>query len=96
MCVARILWDDEPVIATRWNGDDDRPLGNPTSSGQPTWFVVDGYVAGQVEQAARAAAENSPTGLAAGYRQMAADKQRESETEEWIEGLIYDAGDDKR
>jgi len=55
MSVARILWDGEPVIATRWNGSAEQPLGNPMSRRQPTWFVVDGYAAPKVEEAARAA-----------------------------------------
>src|SRR5437016_11906694 len=90
MSVARIIWDDEERIATRWNGDDERPLGNPCSHGQATWFVVDDYVAQGVEQAARAAAQESPYGLAAEYREMAQDVDREGEAEEWIEGLIGD------
>jgi antitoxin VapB len=27
-------------LAARWNGDDDRPKGNPVSLGMPTWFVL--------------------------------------------------------
>lgn len=33
-------WDNKPVLAMRWNGDDENPLGNPQSRGLPTWFVV--------------------------------------------------------
>lgn len=33
-------WDGDPVLAMRWNGTDDKPLGNPQSRGLPTWFVV--------------------------------------------------------
>lgn len=33
-------WDNEPVLAMRWNGNDENPLGNPQSRGLPTWFVV--------------------------------------------------------
>lgn len=91
MSVARILWDKKEVIATRWNGDAERPLGNPVSRRQPTWFVVDGYVAEGVEQAARLAAEKSPNSLTARYREMAEDAERETEAQEWIEGLISDA-----
>ncbi|HZW96596.1 MAG TPA: hypothetical protein VFF64_26875 [Candidatus Eremiobacteraceae bacterium] len=93
MSVARILWDGEPVIATRWNGSAEQPLGNPMSRRQPTWFVVDGYAAPKVEEAARAAAEESPNSLIAQYREMASDSEREREAEEWIEGLIGDASD---
>jgi hypothetical protein len=96
MSVARLLWRDEQgegeevVIATRWNGNAEQPLGNPVSRGHATWFVVDGYAAPSVEQAARAAAEASPNGLVARYRAMAGDTEREREAEEWTEGLIGD------
>ncbi len=91
MSVARIIWDEEPVVAVRWNGNSTQPLGNPMSRRQPTWFVVDGYAAASVEQAARAAAEQSPNSLVARYREMANDSDREREAEEWSEGLIGDA-----
>ena len=94
MSVARILWKDEgvtnEVVATRWNGNAKQPLGNPVSHGHATWFVVDGYVAESVEQAARKAAQDSPTGLLSKYREMAEDEEREREAEEWSEGLIGD------
>lgn len=91
MSVARILWGKEEVIATRWNGNAHQPLGNPVSRGHATWFVVDGYAAKSVEQAAREAAERSPSSLVAKYREMAQDADREREAEEWSEGLIGDA-----
>ncbi len=95
MTVARILWDEEERIATRWNGSDEQPLGNPVSRGHATWFVVDGYAADSVEQAARAAAERSPNSLVARYREMANDSEREREAEAWSEGLIGDASAQK-
>ena len=91
MSVARVLWREKEVIATRWNGSDERPLGNPVSRGRATWFVVDDYAAESVEKAARAEAERSPTSLTARYREMASDQEREAEAEEWSEGLIDDA-----
>ena len=91
MSVARILWEEEEKIATRWNGSDDQPLGNPVSRGHATWFVVDDYAAAKVEEAARAAAEQSPNSLVAKYREMANDTDREREAEEWSEGLMGDA-----
>jgi len=91
MSVARILWENREVIATRWNGNAGQPLGNPVSRGHATWFVVDDYAASQVEEAARAAAEKSPNGLVSKYREMANDRGREREAEEWSEGLISDA-----
>jgi hypothetical protein len=60
---------------------------------QPTWFVVDGYAAPKVEEAARAAAEESPNSVISQYREMASDSEREREANEWIEGLIGDASD---
>jgi hypothetical protein len=90
MSVARILWDEEPVVAVRWNGNSEQPLGNPMSRRQPTWFVVGGYAAASVEQAAREAAERSPNSMVAKYREMANDSAREREAEEWSEGLIGD------
>jgi hypothetical protein len=33
-------WDGERCFAARWNGDDDRPKGNPVSHGMPTWFML--------------------------------------------------------
>lgn len=90
MAVARIIWDSEPVIAVRWNGNSRQPLGNPMSRRQPTWFVLDGYAAESVESAARAAAEKSPDSLVARYREMAKDAEREREAEEWTEGLAGD------
>jgi hypothetical protein len=33
-------WESEPVLAMRWNGDEENPLGNPQSRGLPTWFIV--------------------------------------------------------
>jgi hypothetical protein len=91
MSVARIVWEQAEVVATRWNGNSKQPLGNPVSRGHATWFVVDEYAADSVEKAARDAAENSPTSLIAQYREMASDVEREREAEEWTEGLIGDA-----
>lgn len=91
MSVARIIWDEEPRLAIRWNGDDAKPLGNPVARGQATWFIVDGFAATSVEQAAREAAEKSPNSLVSRYREMARDLAREREAEEWTEGLIGDA-----
>jgi hypothetical protein len=91
MSVARILWEEKEVVAARWNGDDRRPLGNPVSRGRATWFVIEDYAAAAIEAAARAAAEQSPNSLIAQYREMANDSRRETEAEEWSEGLIGDA-----
>jgi len=52
---------------------------------------MDSFAADSVERAAREAAEPSPNGLAAKYREMAYDAERERDAEEWSEGLIGDA-----
>ena len=91
MVVARILWGQREkveMIAARWNGNSNRPLGNPVSRGRATWFVVDDYFAESVEQAARTAAKHSPNSLVSKYREMAADSDRERDAEEWSEGLM--------
>lgn len=33
-------WENEPVLAMRWNGREDNPIGNPQSRGLPTWFIM--------------------------------------------------------
>jgi hypothetical protein len=33
-------WDGDRCLAARWNGDAERPKGNPVSHGMPTWFVL--------------------------------------------------------
>lgn len=38
--VAMGLWDEKQVLAMRWNGNDENPIGNPQSRGLPTWFIV--------------------------------------------------------
>jgi hypothetical protein len=33
-------WDGQRCLAVRWNGNDQRPNGNPISRGKPTWFIL--------------------------------------------------------
>jgi hypothetical protein len=33
-------WDSALVLAMRWNGTTENPIGNPQSRGLPTWFIV--------------------------------------------------------
>jgi hypothetical protein len=33
-------WEDKPVLALRWNGTRENPIGNPQSRGLPTWFIL--------------------------------------------------------
>jgi hypothetical protein len=34
------LWDRKGVLAVRWNGEGDNPIGNPQSRGLPIWFIL--------------------------------------------------------
>ena len=66
MSVARVLWKkegkEEAVIATRWNGSGERPLGNPSNlEVMPPGLWSTSNAADSVAQAARAAAERSPS-----------------------------------
>jgi len=38
--VALGKWDGSSCLAMRWNGHGRKPMGNPTSRGQPTWFIL--------------------------------------------------------
>ena len=38
--IALGCWDRNPVLALRWNGNGENPIGNPQSRGLPTWFIV--------------------------------------------------------
>jgi hypothetical protein len=33
-------WENKPMLAMRWNGTAENPIGNPQSRGLPTWFIV--------------------------------------------------------
>jgi len=88
MAVARILWEGQEKVAVRWNGDDAHPLGHPVVRRQPTWVVLDEYVARAVEERARECEAASPTSIASGYRAMALDEEREREAAEWSEAAF--------
>lgn len=38
--VAIGTWCGAPRLAIRWSCVPDRPLGHPSSSGHPTWFII--------------------------------------------------------
>lgn len=47
------LWDEAPVVAIRWNGDDlSGSSGTPQSTGWPTWFVLPAELQSVVRDAA--------------------------------------------
>lgn len=91
--VAELEWDGKPSIGIRWNGwnggnNERQPLGNPQSRGHPTWFHVPEEFADAVLARARELAPETP--LEAGYREMAADTEREQEAMEWVNALMGD------
>ena len=89
--VAQITWGDKPAVGIRWNGDSNSQKGAPQARGNPAWFVVPDELQEAVLKAASEAAGSRHAALSEGYRLMAADREREREAEEWIEGLIGDA-----
>lgn len=40
--LAEMIWDGDPRVGCRWNGDinDPEDKGNPRSHGQGTWFIL--------------------------------------------------------
>jgi hypothetical protein len=88
--VAQLDWDGEPGVGIRWNGNSEQqPLGNPQSRGNPVWFLVPpGFEELVLERARELAPESD---LDAGYRDMAADTEREREAADWSDALIGDA-----
>jgi hypothetical protein len=89
--VATFLWDNKPRVGIRWNGELGQGVGTPQSRGVPTWFVLPEELAEPVLDCVRKIAHGGEAGLIAAYREMASDRQREAEAEEWSEGLIGDA-----
>jgi len=90
--VARLTWDNLPnKVGIRWNGDRISTKGLPQARGNPTWFVVPDELADAVLNAARQWERLQQDDLLESYRQMAADKEREAEADDWTEGLIGDA-----
>jgi hypothetical protein len=89
--VARLNWDNNSaVVGIRWNGDRESTKGLPQARGNPTWFVVPDELRGAVLKAAEELSRTKQHDLAEGYRLMAADRERETEAEEWTEALIGD------
>ena len=48
-------WDDDDVVAARWNGDDTAgsALGNPQSRGLATWLILPDWMAAPALHALR-------------------------------------------
>ncbi|MGB6724408.1 MAG: hypothetical protein WBE74_00810 [Terracidiphilus sp.] len=89
--VARLQWDDETKVGIRWNGDAVSSKGLPQARGNPAWFVLPDELGSAVLAKAQAIRRQNQAELTEAYQRMAADRERESEAEEWTEGLIGDA-----
>jgi len=91
--VVSLRWDGKERIGIRWNGSDldAGGKGNPQSRGHPTWFVVPEELQNAVREKAEEIARNGSHRVVKGYREMARDREREAEAEDWMEGLIGDA-----
>ena len=55
--VAEGYWDNEPCVAIRWNGKDDKRLGFPISGSTAVWFIVPEEMEDDVRKAAERAAK---------------------------------------
>jgi len=89
--IAKLKWDGADAIGIRWNGELDQPgSGTPQSRGNATWFIVPPEIVDTVVSAAKALKQQENDVLLAGYREMAADEEREAEASEWSEAMIGD------
>ena len=91
--VAKLKWKERDSVAIRWNGDEESAVGLPQSRGNATWFIVPEELSEEVLRAAQELRKGKQQELMAGYRAMAADREREQEAEEWSEALIGDSSE---
>jgi hypothetical protein len=90
--MARLNYGGEERIGVRWNGEEgDSKKGVPLAYAHPVWFILPRELADAVETKIDELRGAREAELLEGYRQMAADRERESEAEEWTEELIGDA-----
>ncbi len=92
--IVKLIWDGKERVGIRWNGErEGSGVGNPQSRGKATWFVVPGPLQEELVKKARDLANGTDKNLIAGYREMAEDREREQEAEEWCEGLMANASE---
>ncbi|MGH9396261.1 MAG: hypothetical protein ACRD18_05365 [Terriglobia bacterium] len=95
--MALVNFDGEESVGFRWNGSEgESGIGNPQSRGRPTWEILPRELADVVREAVEQLQDSRHVELRSAYREMAADREREVEAEEWSEGLIGDATDSER
>ncbi len=90
--IAKLKWEGADAVGIRWNGevDDESGVGSPQSRGIPVWLIVPPEISDAVLKSVAALEADRDKALLEGYRQMAADEEREAEAMEWSEGLIGD------
>jgi len=90
--IARLKWEGADALGIRWNGDvdDDSGVGLPQSRGIPIWMIVPQELEDAVLKSVAELETEKDKALLEGYRQMAADQEREAEAMEWSEALIGD------
>lgn len=89
--IARLTWKSNQAVGIRWNGDvSETGIGTPQSRGNATWFIVPDEIADAVLDAAATLQREKSNTLLAGYQQMAADVERETEALAWSDALIGD------
>jgi hypothetical protein len=89
--IATLKWDGKQAVGIRWNGEVGQPgSGTPQSRGNATWFIVPDEIVDAVVSAAAALERDKSNDLLAGYQQMAADEERETEALSWSDALIGD------
>jgi len=90
---ALLDWEGERCLGLRWNGGDDSAVGTPQSRGQATWFIVPDDLACTLIEKLE---EMRDRVLADGYAEMAADRVREAEAEEWCEAGLENEDPESR
>jgi len=89
--VAQMEWEKKLRLGIRWNGEDEESgKGNPQSRGHATWFILPEELSDKVLDVVKQLERSKQDALLAGYKLMAADKEREEEAMEWSEALIGD------
>ena len=92
--IAKLKWDKRDAVGIRWNGELSTPgVGTPSSRANPTWFIVPAEIADVVVETAKSLSRCEHKTLSKGYRDMAADTEREAEALEWSEALLGDVSE---
>ena len=88
---ALVNYANREHVGIRWNGSDEQQgLGSPQSRATPVWFIVPNELAELVREKAEMLANAQDGSLLERYQAMGNDQERETEADEWCEGLIGD------